>query len=175
MSINLTLLLVMGVLYVCGVYLLLERSLTRVMLGLILITNATNLLLLSTAGVPGRAPIVISGTPPQDYTDPLPQALTLTAIVISFAITAFLLGVIYRSWSLARQDEVQDDIEDRRVAHQPSYQREEDAVIPHDTSEFTGDAETSLAEQEERPGRAGHADAHRAAGHAHEHDRGIEA
>ncbi|GGC80361.1 hypothetical protein GCM10011512_03870 [Tersicoccus solisilvae] len=171
MSINVTLLLVMGVLYTCGVYLLLERSLTRVMLGLILITNATNLLLLTTAGVAGRAPLVVSGVDAREYTDPVPQALTLTAIVISFAVTAFLLGVIYRSWSLARQDEVQDDIEDRRVAHQPSFQREEDAVIPHDTSEFTGAAETSLAEQEERPGRVGHADAPRAAGHEQAHAR----
>lgn len=175
MSINLTLLIVMGALYTCGVYLLLERSLTRVMLGLILITNATNLLLVATAGRVGLAPLVISGTAPDAYTDPLPQALTLTSIVISFAVTAFLLGVIYRSWMLARQDEVQDDIEDRRVAHQDSYQREEDSVIPHDTSEFTGAAETASAEQEERPGSVGHADAQRAAGNAHEHRRGVDA
>ena len=134
MSINVTLLLVMGALYACGVYLLLERSLTRVMLGLILITNATNLLLVTTAGRAGLAPLVTAGTPAQDYADPVPQALTLTSIVISFAVTAFMLGIIYRSWTLARADEVQNDIEDRRVAHQDTNQREEDAVIPHDTS-----------------------------------------
>ncbi|MEH0108634.1 Na(+)/H(+) antiporter subunit C [Tersicoccus sp. MR15.9] len=173
MSINVTLLVVMGVLYTCGVYLLLERSLTRVMLGLILITNATNLLLLATAGAAGMAPIVVSGTDPHAYTDPVPQALTLTAIVISFAVTAFLLGVIYRSWTLARQDDVQDDIEDRRVAHQPSFQREEDAVIPDDTSEFTGATETPLEDEDERPGRPGHTDAARAAGHGSH--RGVDA
>ena len=54
MTVNLTLLLVMGVLFAVGVYLILERSLTRVMLGLMLITNGANLLLLSTGG-PARA------------------------------------------------------------------------------------------------------------------------
>ena len=120
MSVNLTLLTVMGVLYACGIYLLLERSLTRVLLGLMLLANATNLLILTTGG----------------YSDPLPQALILTSIVISFAVTAFMLGIIYRTWVLARQDEIQDDAEDLRVAETPSFDAEDDAVIPEETSEF---------------------------------------
>ena len=48
--------------------------------------------------------------------DPLPQALALTAIVISFGITAFLLALAYRSWVLRSDDEVEDDVEDRRIA-----------------------------------------------------------
>ena len=48
--------------------------------------------------------------------DPLPQALALTAIVIAFGITAFLLAVAYRSWVLNHDDEVEDDVEDRRIA-----------------------------------------------------------
>ena len=51
-----------------------------------------------------------------EVTDPLPQALALTAIVISFGITAFLLALAYRSWVLHRDDEVEDDLEDRRIA-----------------------------------------------------------
>ena len=136
MSVNLTLLTVMGALYACGIYLILERSLTRVLLGLMLLANATNLLILATGGYAGLAPIFDKDTPAGDYNDPLPQALILTSIVISFAVTAFMLGIIYRTWVLARQDEIQDDAEDRRVAETPSFDAEDDAVIPVETSEF---------------------------------------
>ena len=136
MSVNLTLLLVMGALYACGIYLVLERSLTRVVLGLMLLANATNLLILATGGYSGLAPLYSKDIAAQDYNDPLPQALILTSIVISFAVTAFMLGIIYRTWVLARQDEIQDDVEDRRVAETPSFDAEDDAVIPVETSEF---------------------------------------
>ncbi|HET8879330.1 MAG TPA: Na(+)/H(+) antiporter subunit C [Arthrobacter sp.] len=136
MSVNLTLLTVMGALYACGIYLLLERSLTRVLLGLMLLANATNLLILATGGYAGLAPLYSKGTDAAEYSDPLPQALILTSIVISFAVTAFMLGIIYRTWVLARQDEIQDDAEDRRVAETPSFDAEDDAVIPEETSEF---------------------------------------
>jgi len=135
-SVNLTLLVVMGVLYAVGVYLLLERSLTRVLLGLMLLTNGTNILILHTGGVPGFAPLYDEAIAPQDYSDPVPQALILTSIVISLAVTAFLLGMIYRSWVLGRRDEIQDDVEDRRVARQSSYDVEDDAEVPEDTTEF---------------------------------------
>lgn len=136
MSVNLTLLAVMGALYACGIYLLLERSLTRVLLGLMLLANATNLLILATGGYAGLAPFYAKDTPAQNYNDPLPQALILTSIVISFAVTAFMLGIIYRTWVLARQDEIQDDVEDLRVAETPSFDAEDDAEIPMETSEF---------------------------------------
>ena len=57
MSVSLVLLVVMAVLYACGVYLLLERSMTRVLFGFLLVGNATNLLILIVAGRPGAAPI----------------------------------------------------------------------------------------------------------------------
>ncbi|MGX1159165.1 multisubunit sodium/proton antiporter MrpC subunit [Arthrobacter sp. SLBN-100] len=136
MSINLTLLIVMGALYACGIYLILERSLTRVLLGLMLLANATNLLILATGGYAGLAPLYSKETAAEDYNDPLPQALILTSIVISFAVTAFMLGIIYRTWVLARQDEIQDDVEDLRVAETPSFDAEDDAEIPAETSEF---------------------------------------
>jgi multicomponent Na+:H+ antiporter subunit C len=136
MSVNLTLLTVMGALYACGIYLILERSLTRVLLGLMLLANATNLLILATGGYAGLAPLFNKATSPGDYNDPLPQALILTSIVISFAVTAFMLGIIYRTWVLARQDDIQDDAEDRRVAETPSFDAEDDAAIPVETSEF---------------------------------------
>lgn len=136
MSVNLTLLTVMGALYACGIYLILERSLTRILLGLMLLANATNLLLLATGGYAGLAPMFSKETDPRDYNDPLPQALILTSIVISFAVTAFMLGLIYRTWVLARQDDIQDDAEDRRVAETPSFDAEDDSVVPVETSEF---------------------------------------
>src|SRR5690625_7143891 len=48
--------------------------------------------------------------------DPLPQAIVLTAIVINLGLTAFVLAMAYRSWQLHGHDEVQDDLEDRRIA-----------------------------------------------------------
>jgi multicomponent Na+:H+ antiporter subunit C len=47
-----------------------------------------------------------------------------------------MLGIIYRTWVLARQDEIQDDVEDLRVAVTPSFDAEDDAEIPAETSEF---------------------------------------
>lgn len=136
MSVNLTLLIVMGALYACGIYLVLERSLTRVLLGLMLLANSTNLLILATGGYSGLAPLYSKDIAAGDYNDPLPQALILTSIVISFAVTAFMLSIIYRSWVLARRDEIQDDVEDLRVAETPSFDAEDDAEVPAETSEF---------------------------------------
>jgi multicomponent Na+:H+ antiporter subunit C len=67
------------------------------------------------SGERGRAPLIGNG-PTEDLADPLPQALALTAIVISFGVTALLLALAYRSWLLTSDDEVQDDVEDREVA-----------------------------------------------------------
>jgi len=107
--------LMIGGLYAAGVYLLLDRSLTRVLLGFVLLGNATNVLVLSTGGPAGLAPI-LGYSDPEQINDPLPQALILTAIVITFGVSAFLLALAYRSWTLTGEDEVQDDVEDRRLA-----------------------------------------------------------
>ena len=113
MSPNLTYVVVVGVLVAAGVILLLERSLTRVLMGMVLAANGVNVLILA-GGRHGGPPIV--GTTPQDeMSDPLPQAMILTAIVITLGLTAFLLALAYRSWRLVGHDEVQDDIEDRRI------------------------------------------------------------
>lgn len=148
MSVNLLLLVVMGVMYAGGVYLLLERTLTRVLFGMIMMTNATNLLIVTVAGAPGQAPLVEDGVDPGAYTDPLPQALTLTSIVISFAITAFMLGMIYRSWKLGRRDEVMVDTEDVKVAERPSFDAEDDAELLEEPSEFLDEDEDPNADYE---------------------------
>lgn len=93
-----------------GTYLVLQRKLSRIIIGLGLLTHAANVLWI-TAGRKGEPPIV-GQSPPSTFSDPLPQALTLTAIVISFGVTAFLLALAYRSWVLTDDDEVEHDVAD---------------------------------------------------------------
>ena len=151
MTVNITLLIVMGVMFACGVYLILERSLTRVLLGIILISNGANLLVLMSAGRAGDAPLYREGLAADEYFDPLPQALLLTAIVIAFAMVALVLALIYRSWVIVRQDEITDDEEDRRVAEAVgAYDPEEDAEVPSESSEFI--EEDSLGSETRRRG-----------------------
>lgn len=149
MIIDLSLILVMGVLYAVGVYLVLDRSMTRVLLGLMLMTNATNILILHAGGPAGLAPFYSKETAASDYSDPLPQALILTAIVISCAVTALFLGIIYRSWLLSKADEITDDAEDIRVAEQDGFDKEEDAAAGVESSEFDGDEETREREYQQ--------------------------
>src|SRR5699024_7596665 len=141
MTIDAVFLFIMGGLFAAAIYLIMDRTLTRILFGLMLFTNAANLLIIIMAGPAGLPPIVSNGVAADEYFDPLPQALTLTSIVISFATTAFLLALIYRSWVLARRDEVQVDIEDIQVAEQPTYDAEEDAEITEEESEFLEDHE----------------------------------
>jgi multicomponent Na+:H+ antiporter subunit C len=112
-STSLSLILAASAMIGCGVYLLLERSLTRVLVGLIMLGNGVNLLFLISGGPAGRAPIV--GDDQSRMSDPLPQALVLTAIVISLGTTAFVLAMAYRSWQLTGHDDVQDDVEDAAI------------------------------------------------------------
>ncbi|MSS84102.1 Na(+)/H(+) antiporter subunit C [Actinomycetaceae bacterium WB03_NA08] len=107
-------LLFAGVLVGCGVYLVLERTLTRVFIGLSMITNGVNVLILAMGGAAGLPPLL--GGNSDTIVDPLPQALILTSIVLSLGTTAFGLALAYRSWRLTGHDEVADDVEDRRVA-----------------------------------------------------------
>jgi len=113
--INLTMAVVVAVLYAVGFFLLMQRSLMRVLIGVVVLGHGTNLLLQLAGGPPGRAPIV-GQAPAATFADPLPQALALTAVVITFALTTFLLALGYRSFVLVGHDEVQDDIEDARIA-----------------------------------------------------------
>jgi multicomponent Na+:H+ antiporter subunit C len=114
MEMNATLLLVCGALVGCGVYLLLERSLSRVLVGLVLIGNGVNLAFLAAGGPAGESPFYGSADP-EDMSDPLPQALVLTAIVITLATVSFLLAMAHRSWQLRGNDDVQDDVEDAAI------------------------------------------------------------
>lgn len=104
-----------GLLVGCGVYLLLERSLSRIFIGLGLLTHGVNVLLLASGGRGGRPPL-LGMEDPASMGDPLPQAMMLTSIVLSLGTTAFGLALAYRSWWITGHDEVVDDVEDRLVS-----------------------------------------------------------
>jgi multicomponent Na+:H+ antiporter subunit C len=113
-----------GALLAAGTVLLLSRPLTRIVLGIVVLGNGVNLLLLATSGPASRAPLLAPGAQPRNLGDPLPQAFILTAIVITLAMTSFLSAMAYRAWQLSGTDDVQDDIEDRRVAHRAEHGEE---------------------------------------------------
>ena len=102
-----------AVLFAVGSYLLMERSLTRVALGVGVIGNGVNVLIIASGSDSGEAPIIgREGV----LADPLPQALVLTAIVIGFALLTFLMTLAWRNWTITGNDEVEDDVEDLVVA-----------------------------------------------------------
>lgn len=144
MTVSGVLIVIMAILYAAGIYAMLERSLTRVLIGFLLLGNATNLFLLVVMGRPGVAAF-FGAAETEDMSDPLPQALTLTAIVITFAVSAFLLALIYRSWQLGRADTVHDDeedialrdrgaVEEDQMADETSIENEDDDA----TTDFIG-------------------------------------
>jgi multicomponent Na+:H+ antiporter subunit C len=108
------LLVLIALLCTAGIYLLLDRSLTRVLLGVLVLGNAVNLLVIS-AGGPSGAAAFVGRAPEAAMSDALVQALVLTAIVITLGVAAFLLAIIHRSWTLDREDDVAEDTEDRSV------------------------------------------------------------
>ncbi len=117
MSTYLVSLVLIGGLTSAGVYLLLERSLTRMLLGLLLFGNAINLLILIVGGPSGNPPVRGRTSNGETTTaDPLAQGMILTAIVITMGVAAFVLALAYRSYRLTTEEEVTSDPEDIRVA-----------------------------------------------------------
>lgn len=101
--------IIIGVLYTAGVYLLLRRSLVKLILGIIFLSNATNLLIILSAGVTQGKPAFINKETEeitQSLADPLPQALVLTAIVIGFGIVAFTLALKYKYYKQTNTDDL---------------------------------------------------------------------
>jgi len=108
--------LVIGVLGGSGVWLVLRPRTFQVIMGLALLSYAVNLFIFSTGSlVIDRPPIVVPGARPDldHYTDPMPQALVLTAIVIGFATTALFLVVLLASRGLSGTDHVDGTQEDK--------------------------------------------------------------
>ncbi len=102
---------VIGGLYAAGLYMMLRRSITKLIIGLALLSHAANLLIFTAGGlVRGRAPLI-----PEDaeaitapFADPVPQALVLTAIVISFGVMAFALVLLHRTYQTMETDDLDD-------------------------------------------------------------------
>ncbi|MBP1971307.1 multicomponent Na+:H+ antiporter subunit C [Virgibacillus natechei] len=96
-----------GVLVTVATYLILSRNLIRVILGTAILSHAAHLLLMTMGGLKiGSAPLL--GEEAATYTDALPQALILTAIVISFAVTAIFLVIAYRAYQEVGTDNLSD-------------------------------------------------------------------
>lgn len=98
--------ILIGFLFMAAVYLILSRSLIRIIIGTGLLSHGTHLLLLTMGGLGGKsAPVLADGV--TDYADPLPQALILTAIVIAFGVTAFSLVLAYRTYKVVGTDNME--------------------------------------------------------------------
>ncbi len=155
MTPNVVLVIVIGVLVTTGVYLTLERSLSRVLLGIVLLGNGVNLLFMVAGGRAGKAPIV-GANPTETMSDPLPQAMVLTAIVISLGLAGFVLAMAYRSWQLNGHDEVQDDLEDRRMARRAALEAEAatEESLNADTHESLDEEAAQVRDETDRSERA---------------------
>ncbi len=130
--------IIVGVLAAGGTYLVLQRGIVRIALGFVLLGHAATTALLAAGDISRRDPAFtdVAATNPGD---PLPQAFALTAIVISFAVTAFLLTLAYRSRDTLGHDDVE-------AAHDPSQLRTADqATGVSATGHLDGDGDTGEA------------------------------
>jgi multicomponent Na+:H+ antiporter subunit C len=123
-------------LFSTGTYLVLQRKLSRIIVGLGLLSHGANTMML-VAGKPGLEPIIGAGDP-NDMADPLTQAMALTTIVITFGTSALLLALAFRSWILTKDDEVENDASDVLIAGGGRYGRD------------VADEEQSETERQER-------------------------
>ena len=97
------------VLFSAGFYLMLRRSMVKLLIGLVLISQATNLIIFLAAGLTrGRPPLVPEGETvlPPPFADPVPQALILTAIVISFGVIAFAIVLFQNVYLRVQSDDL---------------------------------------------------------------------
>jgi multicomponent Na+:H+ antiporter subunit C len=105
---ELLLAIVAGVLYASGLYLMLRRRLAQLIIGLGLLSNGSNILILSAAGVTrAKPPLIVDPLLPADQlADPVPQSLILTAIVIGFGVLAFALVLAHRVHQSGASDDI---------------------------------------------------------------------
>lgn len=117
-----------AVLFTGGTYMMLRRSFFEVLIGIAMMSHGTNVLLIAISGWrhSGRAPIATEGLALTGYVDPLPQALILTAIVIGFGVTAFVMAMTVRAWRQNR------DIEITELGHDEEPFEDPDSAEPGD-------------------------------------------
>lgn len=152
MTTHLVPLVLIGGLTSIGVYLLLERNLTRMLLGLLVVGNVINLVLLAVGGPSGNPPVRGRTSNGETTTaDPLAQGMILTAIVISMGIAAFILALTYRSYRLTTAENIGNDPEDTRVSElagkdapaidedrPPQFDRRKDTDLPDELDALPG-------------------------------------
>ena len=102
--------ILVGILYTAGVYMLLRRSILKFIIGIIFMSNATNLLVFLSAGLEAGKPVFLEGKEgvASAFADPLPQALVLTAVVIGLGIMVYLLAVKYRFFNETGSDDLDE-------------------------------------------------------------------
>lgn len=88
---------IIGLIFAVAIYMMMARNIMRVLIGTLLLSHSVHLILLTMAGLQRGAPPLLY-LDAAEYTDPLPQALILTAIVINFGITAFVSVLVYRTY-----------------------------------------------------------------------------
>lgn len=157
MTPSVALLLAGGALVGAGVYLLLARSVVRALMGFLLFSNGVNVLFLVASGPAGEVPVMGEGRG-GPISDPVPQALMLTAIVITFAMMAFLLALAHRHWQVTGSDLVVDDPESSRIHQRAeeddlSGERTADEEVQAVAGEF---AEEAGDRQPNHPSGSGH-------------------
>ena len=99
---------VVGALYAAGLYMIMRRSIVKLIIGLGLLGHAANLLIFTVGRVtPGKPPVIGEGSEVllQPFADPLPQALILTAIVIGFGVQAFATVLVKRTYQTIGTDD----------------------------------------------------------------------
>lgn len=103
--------IMIGFLYAAGIYMILRRSLVKLILGIIILGNGANLLIFLLGRITKGSPPII----PEDmkvlsevYADPIPQALILTAIVISFGLQSFAIILIKRAYKVIKTDDLDE-------------------------------------------------------------------
>ncbi|MDT9547091.1 MAG: Na+/H+ antiporter subunit C [Chlorobium sp.] len=104
--------IIIGVLYAAGIYLILRRSMVRVIFGLILLGHAANLMIFTvgrlTKGSPAFVPEGAESIITRPFADPLPQALILTAIVIGFGVQAFAIVLFRRTYQTLKTGDLDE-------------------------------------------------------------------
>ncbi|MBA3900431.1 MAG: Na+/H+ antiporter subunit C [Bacteroidetes bacterium] len=98
-----------GMLYASGMYMMLRRSIVKLIIGLILLSHAANLLIFIISRITrGKPPLIPEGETfiRGDFADPVPQALILTAIVISFGVQAFAIVLLKKVYQKTQTDDL---------------------------------------------------------------------
>lgn len=111
--------LLVGVLFGTAVYLILQASFVRILFGFALLTHAANILVLAMSGRPDEKGAPIADGSLQSKVDPLPEALILTAIVIGFGLSAYLILLLYRMFLDGRTTNASELFDPRKEDHNP--------------------------------------------------------